>query len=332
MPGRARAAVTLVPFTPAHATDAATLVTTRLRALRRRASPLPAAWTEPAVVAPLVTELSLRGSGLAAMHGDRLVGFQAATLIDGHGGRWAYTPDIGHAMADPRTLPRGLADRTLAALYAELAARWAREACLEHVVTVLANDSTALTTLARLGFGQLVVDLVRDLAPVSPSVGVDGVEIRRAWPGDVPAIVALDAALRTHLAASPIFLRMGAARPPEIQRRTLADPRVATFVAEEAGRTIGMLRIGPSANDVATIVRDPGTASITSAYTVADRRGDGVATQLLDAALRWARSEGYVRSAVDHESANGEASRFWTRHFTPVTVSLVRRLPANVAP
>ena len=97
-------------------------------------------------------------------------------------------------------------------------------------------------------------------------------------------------------------------------------------------RPVAFLRIGPSADDVATIVRDPGTASITGAYTVPAHRGTGVASALLDAAVEWAREAGYVRCGVDHEAANGEASRFWARHATPVALSLARRLPPATVP
>jgi len=318
--------VTLVALEPAHAAPAAALVAERVRALRETAAELPEAWADESTLARLISQLALRGSGVAALAGRRLVGFQAATLIDGHGGRWSYTPDFGHAASG------GGAGRTVEALYARLAEAWTREACLEHVVTTIAGDDETTRTLIRLGFGQAVIDLVRDLAPVRDVRPVPGLVVRRAGPADTAAVVELDGALRRHLAASPIFLRVGPARPPELQRRQLADPAEATFLAEADGRAVSSLRIGPSADDVATIVRDPGTASITSAYTVPDRRGDGVATLLLDAALAWARDAGYVRAAVDHESANGEAFRFWSRHFTPVAVSLARRLPARVAP
>ena len=81
-----------------------------------------------------------------------------------------------------------------------------------------------------------------------------------------------------------------------------------------------------TAHDASTIIRDEGTARITGAFTRADRRGQGVAAALLDAALAWARDEGYIRCAVDFESANLLASRFWPRHFEVVGITLGRRL------
>jgi GNAT superfamily N-acetyltransferase len=316
----------VVPLQASHAPEAAALVAAQIRSLCASVPALAVEWSEEAPLARLVTELAVRGSGAVALRAGVPVGFQAATLIDGHGGRWAYTPDVGHAAVG------GGRDRVVEALYAHLAAAWVREACLEHTVTVLVNEIETLGTLARLGFGQTVVDLIRDLSPVDGCRPVGEVTVRRADPADDASVAALEDGLRAHLAASPTFLRMNPPRSPELHRRVLADPGQATFIAEAAGVPIAFLRIGPSATDVATIVRGPGTASITAAFTVAGRRGDGIATCLLDAAVRWAREAGYARSAVDHESANGEAARFWARHFTPVALSMTRRLAPRLAP
>ena len=106
----------------------------------------------------------------------------------------------------------------------------------------------------------------------------------------------------------------------------LADPAVATLFATDDKGPLAFLRIGPHSRDASTIIRDEGTASITGAFTRADRRGQGVAAALLNAALAWAAGEGYVRCAVDFESANLLASRFWPRHFEVVGITLGRRL------
>jgi GNAT superfamily N-acetyltransferase len=320
------AALEVVPLGPAYVPAAAALVTARIGTLRASIPTVPAAWSDEASLARLVGELAVRGSGVVALRAGRPVGFQAATLIDGHGGRWAYTPDVGHASTGEEHA------RVIEAMYTRLAAAWVRDACLEHTVTVLANDTEAITTWGRMGFGQSMVDLVRDLSPVEGHGPVPGIHVRRAGPADDAVIHALDLNLRAHVTASPIFLRARPAMPREILRAELADPTRATFVAEADGEAVAHLRIGPSATDVATIVRDPSTASITAAFTVTGRRGAGIATSLLDVALQWARDAGYTRSAVDHESANGEASRFWARHFVPVAVTLTRRLPPRVGP
>ncbi len=318
--------MTLVPFAPEHILPAAALAASGIGRQRERVPAIPVAWADPAHVARALVGMVDRGTGLAALDDGELVGFHLALTLDGRGGRFTYTPDVAHgAPADP-------AARLRSRLYAELARGWIRDACPEHVVSVLADDEVALAAYARLGFGHHVVDLVADLRPIEAGPLPDGVTIRRANPADAAALMDLDAALRRHLEATPVFLRLPAQAPLEIHRRRLEDVAIATFLAERDGAAVAFLRIGPCATDVAMIVRDPGTASVTGAFTRPELRGLEVSSQLLAVAVDWARDQGYARWAVDHESANLEASRFWARHATPVVVSLSRRLaPGTVS-
>jgi GNAT superfamily N-acetyltransferase len=318
--------VTLVRFSTEHVLPAAHLATAGVRRLRASVPALPDGWTDPAAVARVIAGLEERGAGLAVLDDGVLVAFHAAVTLDGRGGRFTYTPDLGHA-APPD--PEG---RARTHLYAGLADGWIREACPEHVITVLADDDLALAVLARLGFGHLVVDLVADLRPIAAGPLPDGVSLRRAGPGDAAAIMEMDAGLRRHLEASPVFLRPGQQHAIEVHRRHLEDPAVATFLAERDGAPVAFLRIGPCATDVASIVRDPGTASVSAAFTRPELRGLDVASHLLAEAVDWARAGSYARWAVDHESANREAARFWARHATPVAISLSRRLAPPTGP
>ena len=280
-------------------------------ARQRHAVPaLPEAWTDAVHVAGALAGILDRGAGLAALDDGELVAFHLALAIDGRGGRFSYTPDIAHAA------PPDPAARVRSRLYAELAAGWLRDFCTEHVVSVAADDAIALAAYARLGFGHHVVDLVADMRPIEAGPLPEGVVIRRSVPADAAAIVDLEAGLRRHLEATPIFLRLPAPSPMEIHRRRLEDETIATFLAERDGAAVAFLRIGPCASDVAMAVRDPATASVTAAFTRPELRG----SRSLRAPRRgrgWAAEAGYARWAVDHESANLEASRFWARHATP---------------
>ena len=318
--------MTLVAFAPEHILAAAELVAAAAERRHRMVPALPVAWSDPAHVARALVGVADRGAGLAALDDGELVAFHLAIAIDGRGGRFSYTPDIAHAApADP-------AARVRSRLYAELAAGWVRDFCTEHAISVPADDAIALAAYARLGFGHHVVDLVADLRPIEAGALPEGVTIRRATAADAAALVDMDAALRRHLEATPIFLRLAAQAPLEIHRRRLEDATIATFLAERDGAAVAFLRIGPCATDVAMAVRDPGTASVTGAFTRPELRGLEVSSGLLAAAVDWARDAGYARWAVDHESANLEASRFWARHATPVAISLSRRLaPAALA-
>ena len=313
--------VSIVTFTSEHVLPAAALVAGRVARLHAAIPILPAKWAEPAVVARLIAGLADRGAGLAAVDDGELVGFHAAIMLDGHGGRWSLTPDLGHAMGGPN--PARLRER----LYASLAETWVRGAVPEHAIQLLVDDAEAIATMRTLGFGDQLVDLVRDLSPVATGPLPEGVVIRAGVPADARGLLALETGLRRHLSGSPVFLRMGAAPTVELARRSLEDATSANIVAERHGELVGFLRIGPCATDASTIVRDAGTASITAAFTRPELRSGGIATALLAAGVDWAREAGYQRCAVDHEAANREAARFWSRHLQPVVVSMVRRLP-----
>ena len=314
----------IVALGPRHVAAAARLVADGIADLRRAVPVLPAAWEDRAVVARAVGRLVERGAGLAVEDDGELVAFQAAVVLDGHGSRWAYTPDIGHAASGPAAV------RLRERLYAELAESWLRAACPEHVITIPAHDAATQVAMARLGFGQYLIDLVGRLDPIDAGPLPQDVSIRRAGPEDAPAVADLDAALWRHLASSPIFLRPTRAPSSELVRRDLGDEATAVILAERDGHAVAHLRIGPCATDVAMLVRDPSTASVTAAFTREELRGTSIASHLLDAALAWAREAGYARWAVDHESANREGGRFWSRHAMPVAVSMSRRLPMGL--
>ncbi len=316
--------MSIVSLGPKHVEAAARLVAQGVGGLRRVEPLVPEAWEDPAAVARAVARLVEQGAGLAVEDDGELVAFQAAVILDGHGGRWAYTPDVGHAALGPSS------SRLRERLYTQLADGWLRAACPEHAITIPAHDAETQATMARLGFGLYVIDLIGPLNPIDAGPLPEGVTIRRAGPDDAAAVADLDAALWRHLGASPIFLRPARALSPELVRRDLGDSATAVMLAERGGRAVAHLRIGPCSTDVAMLVRDPSTASVTAAFTREELRGTSIASHLLDAALAWARERGYARWAVDHESANREGGRFFVRHATPVAVSMSRRLPPGL--
>jgi GNAT superfamily N-acetyltransferase len=65
---------------------------------------------------------------------------------------------------------------------------------------------------------------------------------------------------------------------------------------------------------------------IQGAYTKEHLRGKGIGSALLKQALKWARSQGYGRCAVDFEAENVLACAFWLRYFEPTCFSLVRHI------
>jgi GNAT superfamily N-acetyltransferase len=310
--------VEIVDLGTRHIPAAAELVAARVRRLRAEVPILPGHWAAADAWEAPLRSLTEGAGGCAAVDGDRLLGFMGAERFGDADRRRAWCPEWMHAAT--REGGRAILER----LYREAGRRWVADGARTQLVSTLVSEPAERDAWVWLGFGGLVVDAMRDLSPIP--VPADRVRIRRAGVEDAAAVIELESGLRRHLVASPVFLTLPIGRDVDAERARLTDPQVATFVAETDAGAVAFLRIGPSADDVAMIVRDPGTASITGAYTRPDERGTGIASLLLDGALDWARRSGYVRCGVDFESANLEAVAFWSRWFRPVTLALVRRL------
>ena len=236
-------------------------------------------------------------------------------------GPLSWTPEFAWGMANPDGEP-STRRAAIHDLYAVAAEHWTASGARAHWVSVLADDREAVEAFTWLGFGHQVVNAVRDwrrssLDPASP-----------CEPRSTADVVVLQRA-RGRCRAPPAIadvLPLAPARSVEEQRRRIEDSGRAVLLTEAEGQVIGHLLVGPVADDVAAIVQDPGTASITGAFVLPERRRSGVAETLLAAAVDWARENGYERIGVDFESANTLASRCWLRYFTPVTFAMVRRL------
>lgn len=311
----------IAAFEPELHAPAAELVARRVAVARRQNPLIPVAWADPESYLPELAALHRRGSGVAMLRDGRMVGFMAAYEVR-RGTGWIYAPEWGLA-AEPFSA-RGLSrQRIIEELYAAAATRWVEDGFRAHYLAVLADDRTARRAVESIGFGWHTMDGLRDLARVTPRTDV---AIRRATRGDAATLGELEAGLRDHLAGSPAFVQLGPARTLADHRKRIADQRGAVLLAEVDGRVVGHLLVGPSSDDAATIIRDSGTASISGAFVRPEHRRAGVGETLLAAAVEWARQGAYERMAVDFETANVLARRFWTRFFRPVTISLARRL------
>jgi GNAT superfamily N-acetyltransferase len=309
-----------VNFEESHLEDAAALVAARYRDLHGRNPLTPARYGDVTVLYPLLKRLTARAPGVVALENGRLVGFLAAWMIPSwRGYASVISPEWGNGaiLEDAR--------RIYEALYARLSTFWVAQKHFVHAVNVLANDTKGIEGWQWLGFGYFVVDALRSLEPVS---GVaEGVDLRRATVADLAVVTDLDSQLWAHLASSPTFLvNDGAGDLVEELRIWLSDPAKALWLAYCEDEPVAFLRLEGGNTGASTIVRDPGTVSITGAFTVERARGDGIATALLNRGLSWAQDEGYVRCSVDFEAMNVLAARFWLRHFQPVSVALYRHV------
>ena len=313
------------PLEEKHLADAAALACARYRDLRERLPLMPSRYEDPDAILPQLRDLAQQAPGVVAIRDNQFAGFLVAYQFpDFRGMPSTYSPEWanGAEMDDSR--------RIYEALYTGLSAQRVAEGYCTHLLSIMANDQDGIGGWRWLGFGLLGADGVRDLQPVpGPTAGVD---LCRAGAGDSQQVTALLGALRDHMAAPPTFLYTEDAVGAEEGEEWLADPAHAAWLAYEGMEAVACMVQGPANPRASEIIRDRGTTSIVAAYTRETARGKGVASALLNQVLAWGRAQGYERCAVDWEPMNVPATRFWMRHFQPVSYALVRHVDKRFGP
>jgi GNAT superfamily N-acetyltransferase len=267
-------------------------------------------------------DLISKGPGVVALRNGQVVGYMAGMVLPAwRGRRTAFSTELDHSA---EAEDRGDVYR---AMYAQVAARWVADGCRTHLAAVLADQADVTDALFGLGFGMQCIDAMRGIEPVAG--GPADADIRPAAGSDLATVADLIRQLRQHLRSEPIWLPIDEEPDVEEIARDLADPEHGTFLAMWKQQVIAYVQVGPANPQAAYVIQHPETASITAAFTHREHRGQEVATALLNAALEWARQRLYTRCAVDFESANVPAVRFWLRHFRPVGYSVMRQLLAT---
>lgn len=314
--------VTVVALEEEHIERAAVLFATGYQRARRCEPLLPACHEHAERILPRLRQLSRRGTGVAAMRQETMVGFLLGQVMrDSPGGRSVYVPEWAHAAAgrDAREIYQ--------AMYTQASGRWMADGCRRHLITVLADGRQVVDTFLWFGFGLMCVDAMRELGPAPDDSS--GVVVRRAEPADAPAVVEMERALQDHLVSAPIFQRPWEPTAQETVAEWLASADSGIFLACDGTQVLGYCRVCAANPSAAYIIDDPKTASIKAMFTRQDRRRRGIGRGLLNEAIAWACAGGYERLAVDFEPQNVPASRFWLEHFRPVCYSMMRHIENN---
>jgi len=314
----------LAPLQPQHLEDAAALVSQRYRALCAETPALPDHFAQPDVILAKLAALTAAAPGVAALRGGKLVGFLAAYLLPSFRGRrgvycpeWANGARLDDAFAIYQELYRGIAGD------------WVRNGYFLHGLTIFANDRPGLDAWHWQGFGMIVADAIRNLAPV---VGAGRVraDISQASAADLPDLRPLHLGLRRHLASAPIFLPLLEKWDAERYQAWLAQEGVTHWLARIDGQPAAWMRSQTGDDGAGELVRDAATVAITGAYTLPAQRSSGVATALLQTVLDHAVANGAARLSVDFETQNIDGARFWLRHFQPVSYSVLRQVDERI--
>jgi len=307
-----------------HLEDAARLVSDRYRRLCEQESHLPGRYAEVNNLLPLLQNIfNASGIGVAAIRGDRLVGFLTGWQMPSfRGKRSTYSPEWANA-ADLED-----SQRIYEEMYSQLAAVWVADKYVAHYISLFPNDVNALSAWHWMGFGMFSVDAIRGLDSIQ-GCDVD-VRIRRAELQDLEQVVELHEALWTYMQGTPVFF-LTEKRDRSYYEEWLRNPDKVVWLAYSKDEPVAFMRLGPADDDVCTIIYDEKTTSIYAAFTQEKARGEGVATALLDHALKSARASGYERCAVPFEPMNLLGKRFWLKYFNPVCFSVLRDIDVTLA-
>jgi GNAT superfamily N-acetyltransferase len=316
----------IVPLRKEHMEAAAALVADRYRSERNLNPLFPEQYGNPAAVLPLLNFKAEEQFGVAAVRDGKTAGFLLSFPFSSWGVPAVWIPDCGHGAENP---DRGYLYRRM---YAVLAEQWVKKGHLKHLVMTFGNERETIDAFFAMGFGMSNVDALRDLSPVPQSPL--NIEIQQAGPEDFDTMMNYRELMCRHLAASPVFLFIPA-QARDIGagefRRQLADKDAAVWLARQQGKVIGCMRVVPSSQcDFRMPTFDKDICGISLAFTDVVCRQKGVAAALLNRVLVWAAEKGYTRCAVDFESANIPASRFWLSHFQPACYTLLRTIEGRI--
>jgi GNAT superfamily N-acetyltransferase len=313
----------IIPFREEHLEDAALLVSHRYQRLYEQEPHLPHRYAEVSNLVPLLQNIwNVTETGVAAIRGDQLVGFMMGWQMPTfRGKRSVYSPEWANGAELEESA------RIYEEMYSHLSAIWLADKYIAHYISLFPNDVSSLRAWNWMGFGMFAIDAIRGLDPI-PAEAVD-VRIQRAELSDLEHVIELQEALWQYMKSAPIFL-ISEKRDRAYYEEWLGNPDKVVWLAYSNDEPVAFMRLGPADNDVCTIIIDEKTTSIYAAFTEEKVRKEGVATALLDYALKSAQAAGYERCAVSFEPMNLLGTRFWLKYFKPVCFSVVRYIDDRV--
>lgn len=307
----------IIDFTEEWMTKAAELV---LEEYQQERSFVPVLPERPRI--PDLAWLAKNGLGVAAVEGERLLGFLSAC------GPWkpvfctrdvsgVFSPANGHAAIRE---DRG---RIYQRLYQAASEKWVRAGAASHTITFYAHDTDGQNALFRFGFGMRCMDLIRDISEITaPEIpGLRIIECKQS-----NQLLPLRTGLVKHFSDSPMFMHHTAEDLQQFLARRESDPP-RTFAAEMDGRLVAYIEICEEGEHFCT--GEAAMANICGAYCLPEYRGTGITQWLLSKMIRILTGEGITRVGVDCESINPAAAGFWRKYFAEYTHSLVRRIDEN---
>lgn len=262
------------------------------------------------------------GSGIAAIDGNRLVGFLAGYAVDNLFGKCSgvYCPEYGHGTIEENSL------QLYGDIYKYAADLWVKNSHLTHAITMFAHSQDLVNTWFWQGFGLRCVDAIRETSKIS--IKEAGIKVKKSSMEDAEVLSHIHTQHNLYYRKSPIFMPKENTDAVKEHHDWLSEENHHEWAAYRNNIPVGVISIASSAESF--VADHPSVMNIKAAYVDENERGTGIGTILLNTVQEWLLENGYPLSGVDFESINTLGRNFWLKYFTPYTYSLVRRIDERV--
>ena len=208
-------------------------------------------------------------------------------------------------------------------MYEKIAESLVAEGAYIHSISLYAGDVAGQSAFFTYGFGNRCMDAIREMK--SASDYMDNQLVCSELPlKEFPDIRQLRSDLNHHLTESPCFF----VSVPEDEQNWLdrveKGDRRTFAIKNQLEKVVAYIDVSDEGETFITEM--PNMINICGAYCIPEYRGSGAIEYLLNYVINTLKEEGYSLLGVDYESFNPTALRFWRKHFTPYTRSLVRRI------
>jgi ribosomal protein S18 acetylase RimI-like enzyme len=309
------------------------LLAARHRRNRAALPMLPERFEKPEMAAKAVEALLGKSntSAYMAIRSEQVVAYLIGTSNVQPWGRcgWVYLP--GSALAE------GESAATLQDLYVLLGDDWVQRGVFIHHTYLSVADRELIEAWFSLDFGKERIDAILDFKRVEiPEIRIpDGIQIRRAGPGDKEHLASMSHLIFRELEKAPYWHPT----PPEVWGELregwgkLADDKnVNVWLALEGERTVGTIATWKEHEGPTDVLVGPKTFTFSVAATRPECRGRGIGAALTWTCLAHGRDQGFDHCYTDWISPNLAASRFWPRFgFKEVAYRLTKQINPMIA-
>lgn len=276
------------------------------------------------LICGLLSKMIDHNLGVAAIEDGKLTGFLTCYKPwNNHFGTILGTFSPVHAHGTVRENRR----RIYSELYQAASEKWIKQGVLSHAIALYTHNKEAIDSFYWNGFGLRCVDAIRGIEPIECCEFPD-IYFQELPKDELEQIVPLKNLLIKHLQSTPMYMPLFFQKDIAKLKEENEDRNSRYFVAKDRGEAVAFIEIMGSGENFACEAQ--GMTNICGAFMQPKYRGSGLYTALLAFLIKTITAEGFTRCGVDFESLNPTASGFWTKHFTPYTFSVTRRIDERI--